>query len=213
MRTYVQKQNLLQERVPPRIARSNRAMSEPDHYTQAILRLQRTVGNQAVQRLLRAHAKGLNAGLTTGEGPQVQGGPPNTIVCPPVFAGELYPQRGGAIWHTKVTYRCILAPGIPFIGTTRPSWVTVYDPHFNPQQWGIAVPGSPAPPHIVERIERADREATAFTRSVNWGGVASGGIARCHQAFRTSLEAHLYTASPGWYASVVQVPPPGHLCP
>jgi hypothetical protein len=200
MRAFAQKQNQSQERVSSSFVRLSRATSRPIRHTQPILHSQCTIGNQAVQRLVRTNAQDAE--------PQVQGGPPNTFVCPPIFAGQLN-YRGGAIWHAKVTYRCILAPGIPLIGTTAPSWVTVYDPNSD----GLAIPGSPAPPHIVALITRADMEATAFTRSIIWGGIASGGIGRCHQAFRTSLEGHLYTVSPGWLASVESIRPSGHLCP
>jgi hypothetical protein len=47
MRTFAQKQNQPHTRVSSSIARSNKAMSGPMH-------LQRTIGNQAIQRLLRA---------------------------------------------------------------------------------------------------------------------------------------------------------------
>lgn len=208
MRTFAQKQNQPQKQVSSSFARSSMATSGPIHHKHPILQLQHTIGNQAVQRLLQTNAKELDVSLMSDKGLQVQGGPPNTIVCPPVFAGSLN-YRGGAIWHTKVTYRCILAPGIPFIGTTEPSWVTIFDPNGG----GLATLGSPAPPNIVALIALADAQATAFTRSVVWGGIATGGISRCHEAFRTSLEANLYTVSPGWSASVERVRPAGHLCP
>src|ERR1044072_6484301 len=47
MHTFTQKQNKLHTRVSSSIARSNKATSGPMH-------LQRTIGNQAIQRLLRA---------------------------------------------------------------------------------------------------------------------------------------------------------------
>jgi hypothetical protein len=208
MQTFAQKQNQPQERVSSGSARSSAAISGPINPTQQILHLQRTIGNQAIQRLLRADAKEPDVNPMPDEEPQVQGGPPNTVVCPPVCAGQVG-YRGGAIWHAKVTYRCILAPGIPLIGTTEPSWITVFDPNWS----GQATPGSPAPPHIAALIAAADVAATTFTRSAIWGGISIGGIARCHQAFRTSLEGHLYTAAPGWSASVASARPGGHLCP
>lgn len=209
MQTFAQKQDQPQERVSSGPARSSAPISGHINQTQQILHLQRTIGNQAVQRLLRVpDAKEPNVSSKSDEEPQVQGGPPNTVVCPPLFAGQVN-YRGGAIWHAKVTYRCILAPGIPFIGTTEPSWVTVYDPNWS----GQAIPRSPAPPQIAALIASADLAAAAFTRSAIWGGVATGGIARCHQAFRTSLEARLYTAAQGWAASVESARPAGHLCP
>jgi len=207
MRTFAQKQNQPHEQVSSSFARSSTATSRPTHYAGHILYLQHTIGNQAVQRLLRANAKEPNVGLMSDKEPQVQGGPPNTVVCPPVLAGQMT-YRGGAIWHAKVTYRCVLAPGIHLIGTTEPSWVTVFDPSWT----GQAILGSPAPPHVAALIAAADQAAAAFTRSVVWGGIIFG-RARCHQAFRTSLEANLYTASPGWSASVSNIRPPGHLCP
>ena len=62
MRNFAQKQNQPQERVSPSLARSNTATSGPIHHTHPILHLQRTIGNQAMQRLLRAKSGDLNAG-------------------------------------------------------------------------------------------------------------------------------------------------------
>jgi hypothetical protein len=62
MRTFAQKQNQPQERVSPSLARSNTATSGPIHHTHPIVDLQRTIGNQAMQRLLRARSGDLNAG-------------------------------------------------------------------------------------------------------------------------------------------------------
>ena len=62
MRTFAQKQNQPQERVFPSLARSNAATSGSilDH-AHPILHLQRTIGNQAMQRLLRARSGDLSA--------------------------------------------------------------------------------------------------------------------------------------------------------
>lgn len=56
MRAFAQKQNPLHKRVSSGFAHSNAAMSEPIHHTHPLLHLQRTIGNQAVQRLLQADA-------------------------------------------------------------------------------------------------------------------------------------------------------------
>lgn len=56
MRTFAQKQDQSKEQQPSSLDRSNTPKPEPIHNTHLILQLQRTVGNQAVQRLLRANA-------------------------------------------------------------------------------------------------------------------------------------------------------------
>jgi Domain of unknown function (DUF4157) len=53
MRTFAQKQNQLQNRVPSNLARSQTAKPSLQHRTDLIMHLQGTIGNQAMQRLLK----------------------------------------------------------------------------------------------------------------------------------------------------------------
>lgn len=54
MRIFVQKQIQPQKQVSASLARSNKSTSGPNHHSHPIMHLQRTLGNQAVQRLLQA---------------------------------------------------------------------------------------------------------------------------------------------------------------
>ena len=64
MRTFEQKQHCSPKRVSSSIARPNRATPGPTHREHPILHLQRTIGNQSVQRILQRDAEELEAGLT-----------------------------------------------------------------------------------------------------------------------------------------------------
>jgi hypothetical protein len=55
MRTFAQKQNQPQKPVSSNLARPNMATLGPDHSEHPTLHLQRTIGNQAVQRMLQTH--------------------------------------------------------------------------------------------------------------------------------------------------------------
>jgi hypothetical protein len=67
MRTFAQKQNQPQKPVSSSLARPHMATLGPDHREQPILYLQRTIGNQAVQRLLEANTRDVKGDLTTTE--------------------------------------------------------------------------------------------------------------------------------------------------
>jgi hypothetical protein len=64
MRTFAQKQNQLQKPVPSNLARSHATTPGLHHRADLILRVQRMIGNQAVQRMLQTQAEELKAGLT-----------------------------------------------------------------------------------------------------------------------------------------------------
>ena len=64
MRIFAQKQNQPQRPVSSSLAQPHTAKPGLHHRSDLILHLQRTIGNQAVQGLLQAHAEELNAGLT-----------------------------------------------------------------------------------------------------------------------------------------------------
>jgi Domain of unknown function (DUF4157) len=64
MRAYAQKQNQLQKPVSSSLARHNMATLGPDHSKHPLLHLQRTMGNQAVQRMLQSHPEERKAGLS-----------------------------------------------------------------------------------------------------------------------------------------------------
>jgi hypothetical protein len=61
MRTFAQKQNQPQKPVSSSPTRSKMVTRRPDHREHPILHLQRTIGNQAVQQLLKASARDVNA--------------------------------------------------------------------------------------------------------------------------------------------------------
>ena len=63
MRTFAQKQNQPQKPVSSNLALSHTTPGL-HHRTDLILFLQRTTGNQAVQRMLQTHAEKPNAGTT-----------------------------------------------------------------------------------------------------------------------------------------------------
>jgi hypothetical protein len=64
MRTFAQKQNQPQKPVSSNAARSHTATPGLHHRTDLILHLQRTIGNQAMQRMLQTNAEELKAGVT-----------------------------------------------------------------------------------------------------------------------------------------------------
>ena len=64
MRTFAQKQNQPQRPVSSSVAQPHSAKPGLHYRSDLILHLQRTIGNQAVQGILQAHAEELNVGLT-----------------------------------------------------------------------------------------------------------------------------------------------------
>jgi hypothetical protein len=73
MRTFSQKQNQPQKQVSSSLARSNMATPGPALREHPILHLQRTIGNQAVLRMLQTHAEGAEepgVGLTAAASPR-----------------------------------------------------------------------------------------------------------------------------------------------
>lgn len=70
MRTFAQKQNQPQKPVSSSLARSHTATPALHHRADLILHLQRTIGNQAVQRLLQANAEEFEVGLTDTASPR-----------------------------------------------------------------------------------------------------------------------------------------------
>src|SRR5438270_794733 len=71
MRTFTQKQNQPQKQVSLSLARSNVAAHGRDHRANLALQLQRTIGNQAVQRMLQTNAEEFKAGLTGTASPRL----------------------------------------------------------------------------------------------------------------------------------------------
>lgn len=70
MRTFAQKQNQPQKLVSSRRARPHTATLGPEHREHPILHLQRTIGNQAVQRLLQTHTEKPDVGLAAAASPR-----------------------------------------------------------------------------------------------------------------------------------------------
>ncbi len=71
MRTFAQKQNQPQKPGSSIHARSHTATPGLHHRADLILHWQRTMGNQAVQRMLQTHAEELKAGLTGTSSPHL----------------------------------------------------------------------------------------------------------------------------------------------
>ena len=69
MRAFEHKQNQPQKPALSSLTRSNTAAPGPTHHAHPILLWQRTIGNQAVQRLLQTHAEELEGGLTATASP------------------------------------------------------------------------------------------------------------------------------------------------
>ena len=67
MKVYPQKQSKPQQPASHTIRRSSAKPVAASHSVHSILYLQRTIGNQAVQRLLQAHVEGLEAGSDTSK--------------------------------------------------------------------------------------------------------------------------------------------------
>jgi len=65
MRTFVQKPKAPQQAKPAKPTIRGRAHFEQSHDVNSILHLQRTIGNQAVQRLVQANAEELHRGSAT----------------------------------------------------------------------------------------------------------------------------------------------------
>ena len=63
MKTFAQKQNQPQKAGSSSFARSNTGILGPNHHANPLLHLQRTIGNQAVQRPLRTSGEELETGL------------------------------------------------------------------------------------------------------------------------------------------------------
>jgi len=64
MRSFAQKQNRSQKPAPSKVARTNKGTAKTAHYEHPILRLQRTIGNQAVLRMLQANSGEFKSGST-----------------------------------------------------------------------------------------------------------------------------------------------------
>ena len=73
MRTHAQKQNQPQRKSSTHLIRSNRQAPTARHEAHPLLNLQRTIGNQAVLRLLQARAGGLEVGAHNEVGPTNEG--------------------------------------------------------------------------------------------------------------------------------------------
>jgi hypothetical protein len=71
MRTFAQKRNQPQKPASSSLARANMATLGLDHREHPFLHLQRTIGNQAVQRMLQTNAEELKAGLNGTASPLV----------------------------------------------------------------------------------------------------------------------------------------------
>lgn len=72
MRTFIQKQNSTQKPNTAGSARSNRTLSGQSHEVSSILHLQRTIGNQAVQRLLHVNHEKCDASPVTSASPHFE---------------------------------------------------------------------------------------------------------------------------------------------
>lgn len=71
MRTFAQKQNRPQKPVSSSLARPNKALLGPTHREYPFLHLQRTIGNQAVLRMLQTNAEQFEVGLTHTASPRL----------------------------------------------------------------------------------------------------------------------------------------------
>jgi hypothetical protein len=69
MKTFAQKQNQPQKAVSSTFARSNKGILGPNHQADPLLHLQRTIGNQAVQRPSRTSGEELEARLNSMASP------------------------------------------------------------------------------------------------------------------------------------------------
>lgn len=69
MRTWAQKQNQVQKPGAASLARPNMATPGPAHHEYPLLDLQRTIGNQAVQRMLKTDAAEGESGLLDPSSP------------------------------------------------------------------------------------------------------------------------------------------------
>jgi hypothetical protein len=70
MRTFAKKQDRPQERISSGHSRSHTAVSGAIDHTHPLLRLQRTIGNQAVQRLLQTNTEELEVDSTSAAAPR-----------------------------------------------------------------------------------------------------------------------------------------------
>ena len=71
MQTFAQKQNQTQKSVSSNLAKSRTATPRLNHRADLILHLQRTIGNQAVQRMLQTNAEELEAGSAGTASPRL----------------------------------------------------------------------------------------------------------------------------------------------
>jgi hypothetical protein len=65
MQTFAQQQKQLRKPGATSLARANIATAESAHREHPLIHLQRTIGNQAVQRMVQAHAEERKAGMTS----------------------------------------------------------------------------------------------------------------------------------------------------
>ena len=92
MRIFAQKQNQPQKPAPSNLARSHTARRGLHHRAELTLPLQRTNGNQAVQRMLQTHTEEPEAGMTGAASHRFEHGFSRIPIHPP---------GAGAI-HTKL---------------------------------------------------------------------------------------------------------------
>ena len=88
MQTFAQKQHHAQRPLSSSVVRPNMATHGPHHREHPILHLQRTIGNQAVLRMLRTHTEEPDVGLTAAASPRF-GHPFSQIPIHPPAAGAI----------------------------------------------------------------------------------------------------------------------------
>ena len=103
MRTFVQKQNEPEQQASRNLTRSSRVSLTTSHPTHPILQLQRTIGNQAVERLLQAKSNGPGAGSGIGSQSQKMDADLGT---PPTPAGTWDPMIAFHIWLENEGTKC-----------------------------------------------------------------------------------------------------------
>jgi hypothetical protein len=170
MRTFAQKQNQPQKPVSSSLARPNLATHGPTHREHPLLHLQRTIGNQAVLRLLQTNAEELKAGLTGTASPSFEHDfsripvhAPVPITMQPKLAvstpGDIYEQEADHISEQvmrmpqpKLQRACACGGGCPGCQTEQPSQE---HQRLQTKHVGAGDPGHAEAPPIVHEVLRS----------------------------------------------------------
>jgi HEAT repeat protein len=214
MQTFAQKQNQPQKPVSSSLARPKMATLILGHRADLILHLQRTIGNQAVQRLLQANAEEFEVGSTTTASPRFGYDFSRIPIHPPaagVIQTKLAISKPGDEYEQeadRVADRLMASPALPAVSGAPPRIQ-----HFSRQSNGqidaapasvdrvLTSSGRPLDPAIRQDMEQ--RFGHDFSRVRVHSGAAAEQSAQ-------NVNAHAYTVGYNMVFGVGQFAPETH---